>query len=164
MKGREAEGYSYEAADASFEMLVLHELRQLPRYFEAESWKASTHQLRDGTLESEATLRLLMPDAERSVTIAEGNGPVNALDRALKDALVQVYPQVSDFELIDFKVRILDSQFGTGATTRVLVHTQIPGRQFTTVGVGTNLLEASWEALSDAYWYGLFTLGVAVGS
>lgn len=160
VKGREAQGYSYEAADASFEMLVRHELGTLPVYFEPESWRASSTQLRDGSLESEATLRIYTPDGERRVTIAEGNGPVNALDRALREALAQAYPVIKDFELVDFKVRILDSQFGTGATTRVLVYTQIPGRRLTTVGVGTNLIEAAWEALSDAYWYGLFTLGV----
>ncbi|MDO5646017.1 MAG: citramalate synthase [Dermabacter sp.] len=158
VKGREAEGYSYEAADASFEMLVLDELHELPTYVEVQSWRASTHQLRDGSLESEATVRLVTPDGSRRVTIAEGNGPVNALDRALRDALKETYPQVADFELLDFKVRILDAQHGTDATTRVLVHTQIPGMRFSTVGVGPNVIEASWEALFDAYWYGLYKL------
>lgn len=160
VKGREAEGYSYEAADASFEMLLRHELEELPVFFEAESWKASAHMLRDGTLESEATVRLRIPDGTRRVTIAEGNGPVNALDRALIDALEQAYPQVSDVELEDFKVRILDSQVGTGATTRVLISLRMGAMRFTTVGVGPNLLEAAWEALFDAYWYGLYKTGV----
>ncbi|WP_250257791.1 citramalate synthase [Dermabacter sp. Marseille-Q3180] len=160
VKGREAEGYSYEAADASFEMLVLHVLGDLPTYVEVESWRTSSHQLRDGSLESEATVRLSTAPHHRSVTIAEGNGPVNALDKALREALMDTYPQIASFALVDFKVRILDSQQGTDATTRVLVTSQAPFGRFTTVGVGPNIIEASWEALFDAYWYGLHKLGV----
>ena len=161
VKGREAEGYSYEAADASFEMLVLHVLGDLPTYVEVESWRTSSHQLRDGSLESEATVRLSTAPGHRSVTIAEGNGPVNALDKALREALVDTYPEIASFALVDFKVRILDSQQGTDATTRVLVTSQAPFGRFTTVGVGPNIIEASWEALFDAYWYGLHKLRVA---
>ena len=180
VKGREAAGYSYEAADASFEMLLLEAMGRVPSYAKVHSWRTGTHQLSDGTLETEAVVRLLddAPSDEpeqsarsvaegiaavgrsKEVTIAEGNGPVHALDNALRDALLTRYPQVSDFELIDFKVRILDSQRGTDATTRVLVTTQIPGRTFATVGVGANVIEASWEAIFDAYNYGLFALGV----
>lgn len=165
VKGREAAGYSYEAADASFEMLLLDEMGRVPSYARVHSWRTSSHRLADGALETEAVVRLLANagDTEgrgRQVTIAEGNGPVHALDSALREALAARYPQVVDFELIDFKVRILDAQHGTDATTRVLVTTQIPGRTFTTVGVGPNIIEASWEAIFDAYNYGLFTLGV----
>ncbi|GAB2545480.1 citramalate synthase [Brachybacterium huguangmaarense] len=162
VKQREAAGYSYEAADASFELLLLDELGRLPRYFDVESWRVSSHQLRDGTLETEATVKLLDPSdaAARSVAIAEGNGPVNALDLALRSALRERFPLIDDFELLDFKVRILDAHHGTDATTRVLVRTSGGGREFQTVGVGPNLIEASWEALSDAYTYGLHVAGV----
>ncbi|MFC0673353.1 citramalate synthase [Brachybacterium hainanense] len=164
VKQREAAGYSYEAADASFELLVLHELGRSPHYFEVESWRATSHQLRDGTLETEATVKLggggpLGHDA-RTVAIAEGNGPVNALDLALRAALRGPYPQIDDFELRDFKVRILDAHRGTDATTRVLVRTAGLGLTFQTVGVGPNLIEASWEAITDAYTYGFHKAGV----
>lgn len=157
VKAREAEGYSYEAADASFELLLLDEMGELPRFFDVESWKASSHFLRDGSLETEATVKVLgIGDAaERSVALAEGNGPVNALDLALRGALRTVHPQVDEFELLDFKVRILDAHHGTDATTRVLVRTSACGIEFQTVGVGPNLIEASWEAISDAFTYGL---------
>lgn len=184
VKGREAVGYSYEAADASFEMLLLDEMGRVPSYAKVHSWRTSTHQLADGSLETEAVVRLLEDESgaadgrdrgqpsrsvsegvaavgrSRQVTIAEGNGPVHALDSALRDALMARFPQIADFELTDFKVRILDAQRGTDATTRVLVTTQIPGKTFTTVGVGPNMIEAAWEAIFDAYNYGLFTLGV----
>ncbi|HIY24688.1 MAG TPA: citramalate synthase, partial [Candidatus Brachybacterium merdigallinarum] len=124
---------------------------------------------RDGTLESEATVKLVTdgdPEhdggaaRERRVAIAEGNGPVNALDLALRAALRERHPEVDEFELRDFKVRILDAHHGTDATTRVLVRTTGRGLEFQTVGVGPNLIEASWEAIYDAYTYGLFKSGV----
>lgn len=168
VKQREAEGYSYEAADASFELLLLDEMGRVPRYFEVESWRTTSHQLRDGGLETEATVKLApSPTAgdddaagRRTVTIAEGNGPVNALDTALRAALRSRFPQVDDFELIDFKVRILDAHHGTDATTRVLVRTAGLGLEFQTVGIGPNLIEASWEAITDAYTYGFHKAGI----
>ena len=169
VKQREAEGYSYEAADASFELLLLDELGRVPSYSTVESWRASSQQGRDGTLESEATVKLVAdgdPEhdggaaRERRVAIAEGNGPVNALDLALRAALRERHPEVDEFELRDFKVRILDAHHGTDATTRVLVRTTGRGLEFQTVGVGPNLIEASWEAIYDAYTYGLFKSGV----
>ena len=164
VKQREAEGYSYEAADASFELLLLEEMGRVPRYFEVESWRATSQQLRDGTLETEATVKLRGAgidgaDGGRSVAIAEGNGPVNALDLALRQALRDRFPLIDELELQDFKVRILDAHHGTDATTRVLVRTGAD-LEFTTVGVGPNLIEASWEAISDAYTYGLYKAGI----
>ena len=169
VKQREAEGYSYEAADASFELLLLDELGRVPSYSTVESWRASSQQGRDGTLESEATVKLVAdgdPEhdggaaRERRVAIAEGNGPVNALDLALRAALRERHPEVDEFELRDFKVRILDAQHGTDATVRVLVRTSGRGLEFQTVGVGPNVIEASWEAIYDAYTYGLHKSGV----
>lgn len=168
VKQREAEGYSYEAADASFELLLLDEMGRVPRYFEVESWRTTSHQLRDGGLETEATVKLA-PSADadgedaagrRTVTIAEGNGPVNALDLALRAALRPRFPQIDQFELVDFKVRILDAHHGTDATTRVLVRTAGMGLEYQTVGIGPNLIEASWEAITDAYTYGFHKAGL----
>lgn len=158
VKQREAAGYSYEAADASFELLLLDEMGRLPRFFEVESWRATSHQLRDGTLETEATVKLHGDDEglSRAVAIAEGNGPVNALDTALRGALRERFPLIDELELRDFKVRILDAHHGTDATTRVLVRTAGAGQEFQTVGVGPNIIEASWEAIVDAYTYGLY--------
>ncbi|MCT1654894.1 citramalate synthase [Brachybacterium muris] len=173
VKQREAEGYSYEAADASFELLLLDEIGRVPRYFEVESWRATSQQLRDGTLETEATVKLRGTvsgtgtgqnggaSTGRAVAIAEGNGPVNALDLALRQALRDRFPLIDQLELQDFKVRILDAHHGTDATTRVLVRTAGADLEFTTVGVGPNIIEASWEAISDAYTYGLYKAGVA---
>ncbi|WP_114855716.1 citramalate synthase [Brachybacterium sp. YJGR34] len=163
VKQREAEGYSYEAADASFELLLLDQLGQVPSYSTVESWRATSQLGRDGILESEATVKLVADGDgahERRVAIAEGNGPVNALDLALRSALRERHPEVDEFELRDFKVRILDAQHGTDATTRVLVRTSGRGLEFQTVGVGPNVIEASWEAVYDAYTYGLYKSGV----
>jgi len=163
VKLREAKGYSHEAADASFELLLLDELGQVPSYSSVESWRTTSQLGRDGTLETEATVKLRADSAgehERKVAIAEGNGPVNALDLALRSALRERHPEIDEFELRDFKVRILDAQHGTDATTRVLVRTSGRGLEFQTVGVGPNVIEASWEAIYDAYTYGLFKSGV----
>ncbi|MBB5831146.1 citramalate synthase [Brachybacterium aquaticum] len=163
VKQREAEGYSYEAADASFELLLLDELGQVPSYSTVESWRATSQLGRDGTLETEATVKLRSDaegEHERKVAIAEGNGPVNALDLALREALRERHPEVDEFELRDFKVRILDAHHGTDATVRVLVRTSGRGLEFQTVGVGPNVIEASWEAIYDAYTYGLYKSGV----
>ena len=161
VKQREADGYSYEAADASFALLLLDHLHQLPIYFVPEAWRAQSQQLRDGSLESEATVKIRIPgeDGDRRIALAEGNGPVNALDIALRTALRERYPVLEQISLADFTVRIMDSHHGTDATTRVLVRTTGAGLDFRTVGVGPNLIEASWEAISDAFTYALHSLG-----
>ena len=163
VKQREAIGYSYEAADASFELLLRDALGQVPSYSVVESWRATSQLGRAGTLETEATVKLQADgggEHQRKVAIAEGNGPVNALDLALREALRERHPEVDEFELRDFKVRILDAQHGTDATVRVLVRTSGRGLEFQTVGVGPNVIEASWEAIYDAYTYGLHKSGV----
>jgi 2-isopropylmalate synthase len=109
----------------------------------------------DGRVVSEGTVKMRVGD-QRVIATAEGNGPVNALDEALRSALVQHYPALTRFELADYKVRILEGSHGTGAVTRVLVETAEPGgRDWTTVGVHENVVEASWHALVDALNYGL---------
>lgn len=156
VKQREAEGYSYEAADASFELLVRSTTGQLEKPFELISWRVFTEEVpgQDMSDNSEASVKLLAK-GEKFGLIGEGNGPVNALGDALVKALSSVYPQVSDYELTDYRVRILDEGRGTDATVRVLIDTSDGERGWTTVGVGTNVIEASWEALSEAYLYGI---------
>lgn len=157
VKAAEAQGYTFDAADASFELLLREELDGTrPRYFTVESWRAIVQTLSEDislTL-AEATVKL-HTGRGRVVCTGEGNGPVNALDHALRQALVDVYPELEDFELIDFKVRILDTQSGTDATTRVLIETSDGARSWSTVGVGPDIIEASWEALVDSVVYGL---------
>ncbi|MBO0813263.1 MAG: citramalate synthase, partial [Microlunatus sp.] len=154
VKEREAAGYTYEGADASFELLLRSELDQLPEFFVARSWRVFTHSGKDGDVDTEATLKLQAGGTGTRV-VGEGNGPVNALDHALREALLPVYPVVERFELNDYRVRILDQGHGTDATIRVLIQTTDGLRTWTTVGVGQNIIEASWEALSEAYAYGL---------
>lgn len=160
VKEAEAAGYTYEAADASFELLLRRELDQLPEYFVVHSWRVftqSTHvpgAFGGQETDTECTVRLSAKDESQRV-VGEGNGPVNALDHAVRNALTPAYPHVAKFELIDYRVRILDQGHGTDATVRVLIQTTDGRRAWTTVGVGQNIVEASWEALSDAYLYGL---------
>jgi 2-isopropylmalate synthase len=163
VKELEARGYTFEAADASFELLLAEEADgQRPTYLVVESWRVITETLthaRPGEeAVSEATVKLLASGV-RYVETGEGNGPVNALDQALRQALVQAYPEVAKFELIDYKVRILDPSLpgghGTDAITRVLIETSDGESSWVTVGVGSNVIEASWEALLDGITYGL---------
>ncbi|GAA1428900.1 citramalate synthase [Microlunatus lacustris] len=158
VKDAEAAGYTYEAADASFELLLRRELDQLPEYFAVHSWRVFTqgHPApgTEGETDTECTVRLTAKGESQRV-VGEGNGPVNALDHAVRNALLPAYPVVGRFELIDYRVRILDQGHGTDATVRVLIQTTDGRRAWTTVGVGQNIIEASWEALSDAYLYGL---------
>ncbi|WP_315094974.1 citramalate synthase [uncultured Cellulomonas sp.] len=162
VKDAEANGYTYEAADASFELLLLEEIDgERPQYFRVESWRAIVERSggRGTPATAEATVKL-HAGGERVVSTGEGNGPVNALDHALRQALLGVYPELEPFELIDFKVRILDSMHGTDAITRVLIEMTDGQRSWSTVGVGPNLLEASWEALTDSTIWGLRHQGV----
>ncbi|GAA4899219.1 citramalate synthase [Streptomyces coeruleoprunus] len=160
VKARELRGYTYEAADASFELLLREEVQGRPlRYFRTESWRAIVEDRPDGTHANEATVKL-WADGERIVATAEGNGPVNALDRALLVALERIYPQMAKFELVDYKVRILEGRHGTESTTRVLITTSDGDAEWSTVGVGENVIAASWQALVDAYTYGLLRAGV----
>jgi 2-isopropylmalate synthase len=160
VKERELRGYTYEAADASFELLLRAEAQGRPlKYFDVESWRAIVEDRPDGTHANEATVKL-WAKGERIVTTAEGNGPVNALDRALRVALEKIYPQLAKLELVDYKVRILEGRHGTQSTTRVLISTSDGAGEWSTVGVADNVIAASWQALEDAYTYGLLRAGV----
>ncbi len=159
VKVLENRGFTFEAADASFELLLIEEVEgRRPSYFDVESWRVITETLakRDAGEEavSEATVKL-RAGGVRYVVTGEGNGPVNALDHALREAIVQAYPQVAKFELIDYKVRILDQGHGTDAITRVLIETSDGETSWVTVGVGANVIEASWGALVDGLTFGL---------
>ncbi|MET8475053.1 citramalate synthase [Streptomyces sp. NPDC006422] len=160
VKERELAGYTYEAADASFELLMRAEVEGKERkYFEVESWRAIVEDRPDGSHANEATVKL-WAKGERIVATAEGNGPVNALDRALRVGLERIYPQLAKLELVDYKVRILEDKHGTSSTTRVLISTTDGSGEWSTVGVAENVIAASWGALEDAYTYGLLRAGV----
>lgn len=158
VKDAEANGYTFDAADASFELLLREEIDgKRPSFFRVESWRAIVeHTSHRGEVTAEATVKLYTGD-ERVVSTGEGNGPVNALDSALRQALTSAYPVIDEFELIDYKVRLLDTAHGTDAVTRVLIEMTDGRTSWSTVGVGPNILEASWEALMDGLVFGLVT-------
>ena len=160
VKSLEQQGHTFEAADASFELLLVEEVEGArPSYFDVESWRVITDSHPGGEAVSEATVKLRAGGA-RIVTVGEGNGPVNALDHALREAIGQAYPEVAKFELIDYKVRILDQGHGTDAVTRVLIETSDGQTSWVTVGVGANVIEASWAALLDGVVFGLRRTGM----
>jgi 2-isopropylmalate synthase len=155
VKDLEAQGFTFEAADASFELLLREEVQgSRRRFFDVESWRVIVERRSDGTHGCEATVKMHAKD-ERIVSTGEGNGPVNALDNALRRALEQLYPDLATLELVDYKVRILEGAHGTGAITRVLVETSDGQSEWSTVGVHENVIAASWQALDDAVTYGL---------
>ena len=154
VKQREMGGYSYESADASFELLLRAELGLADEFFEVLTWRVFTQHEAKPEGDSEATVKL-RARGETLSFVGEGHGPLNALDHALRTALKQAYPHVDDYELTDYRVRILDQGHGTDAIVRTLIDTTDGERTWTTVGVGTNVIEASWEALYDAYKWGL---------
>jgi 2-isopropylmalate synthase len=158
VKELESAGWSFEAADASFELLLRRELGEdVDRHFRLESYRVIVERRADGNVVSEATVTM-HAKGQRLLAAGEGNGPVNALDRALRSALEAFYPDLAQLELTDYKVRILDGRHGTDAVTRVLIETGDGRHEWTTVGVHPNVIEASWLALDDAVRYGLLTL------
>jgi 2-isopropylmalate synthase len=159
VKDLEAQGYTFEAADASFALLLHEEVYGFrPAYCDVESWRVITESRADEAV-SEATVKLVA-GGQRQLATAEGNGPVSALDHALRTALLPVYPELDRIKLTDFKVRIIDGATGTNAITRVLIETSGASAIWETVGVGTNMVEASWQALFDGMIYGLLMLKV----
>jgi len=154
VKAREAAGYSYEAADASFELLAADVAGHLRKPFEVTRWRAVT--MGDDDVDSSEAQITLMVGDDRIVRVGEGNGPLDALADGLRQGLAASFPAVEKYELVDYRVRILDTGRGTDATVRVLIDTiDDASNRWTTVGVGTNVVSASWEALADAYLYGL---------
>jgi 2-isopropylmalate synthase len=162
IKELEHQGFTFEAAEASVD-LMLH--RASPGYkapFELIDFMVVVEQREKRGLLSEATVKVRVGD-EIKHTAAEGNGPVNALTRALRKALEDVYPYLKQVHLRDYKVRILDSESGTAATTRVLIDFQNGSQRWTTVGAHANIIEASWRALSDSMEYALLLARKNVG-
>ena len=156
MKQREADGWSYEAADASFELLLRDAMdgEGAVPVLEVESYRVIVEHDIEGSIDSEATVKVRL-GGERIIRTANGNGPVNALDKALRAVLKRALPHIRDLSLTDYKVRILPGKGGTDARTRVLIETTDGQREWTTVGVHGNVIEASWLALHDAVRYGL---------
>ncbi len=157
VKRLESAGYQYEAAEASFELLVREALHGWTRHFRLLSFRVSDEKSReDETPLSEATVMVEAPDGTVEHTVAQGNGPLNALDRALRKALLPFYPQLESLELLDYKVRVLGAGHGTDATVRVLIESGDEHGKWGTVGVSPNVIEASWQALVDSIEYKLF--------
>src|SRR5688500_4916551 len=149
VKELEHRGYHYEAADGSFELLLRKETGEYEPLFRLESWRVIVEKRADGKVETEATVKIWV-DGERYVRTAEGNGPVNALDCALRSAICEIHPQLDEVSLVNFKVRILDEAKGTGAVTRVLLDASDGHDVWGSIGVSENVIEASWEALVDS--------------
>jgi 2-isopropylmalate synthase len=160
VKEKESQGYQYEGAEASFELLVRRTLPDYKAPFELEDFviverrRHSHGQDQASEMLAEAMVKIRV-EGELKHTAAEGNGPVNALDAAARKALIEFYPHVADVKLVDYKVRILDSKAATGARVRVLVESTDGTRYWTTVGSSTDIIEASWLALADALEYAL---------
>jgi 2-isopropylmalate synthase len=154
LKRLEHEGYHFEAADASLELLMRRAAGWEQSFFNVESMRVITDEAPDGTFTTEATVKVWLGE-ERQVRTAEGNGPVNAIDSALRGALLEHFPQLSKVHLTDYKVRILDGATATGAITRVLLDATDGVKSWTTIGVSSNIIEASWRALEESLIYGL---------
>jgi 2-isopropylmalate synthase len=164
VKRREHDGYAYDGAAASFELLARRSLEAVPDYFNLRSFRVMDERRWNARGElvtlSEATIKVDV-DGEPFMTVAEGNGPVNALDNALRKALNSVYPQLNDMRLADYKVRILTPGAGTEAVTRVMIEsTDSEGNRWSTVGVSANVIDASYNALHDAITFKLYRDGV----
>ena len=164
IKELESQGYSYDSADASFEILALRILSTVPDYFQLQTFRVIDERRYNAKGElltlSEATIKLRV-GGKLVMSVAEGNGPVNALDTALRKALKRKYHELTDLKLIDYKVRIVNSGSGTKALTRVLIESSDrSGHRWTTIGVSTNIIDASYNALYDSITYKLLKSGV----
>ncbi len=164
VKRREFEGYAYDGAEASFELLARRALGEMPEFFQLASFRVFDERRWNARGElitlSEATVKVDM-GGDRHMAVAEGNGPVNALDNALRKVLLPVYPQLGDMRLVDYKVRILTPNAGTEAVTRVMIESgDDGGADWTTVGVSPNVIDASYNALNDSITFKLFRHGV----
>jgi 2-isopropylmalate synthase len=154
VKELEHQGFQFEAADGSFELLMRKEAGSYEPLFRLESWRVLVEKRADGKVATEATIKIFL-GGERYVRTAEGNGPVNALDNALRDAIGEIHPHLREIELVNFKVRILDETKGTGAVTRVLIDASDGHEVWGSIGVSENLIAASWDALVDSLEYGM---------
>jgi len=152
LKDLENQGYQFEAAEASFELLVKQMTNNAPEFFSLEGFRIIMERDASGKSRSEATIRVKVNDRiEHSA--AEGNGPVHALDAALRKALREFYPEITSMKLQDYKVRVLNEKDGTGARVRVLIDSSKDTATWGTVGVSENIIDASWQALTDGITY-----------
>ena len=154
VKRLEHEGFHFEAADGSFDLLIRRETGEYQPLFRLESWRVIAEKREDGRVQTEATIKIWI-DGERHVRTAEGNGPVHALDAALRAAITATYPHLADIKLVNYKVRILDEQKATGAVTRVLLDASDGKDTWGAIGVSENVIEASWDALVDSLEAGM---------
>jgi 2-isopropylmalate synthase len=150
----EHKGYHFEAAEASLEILLKRELKKLERSFVLEGFRVIIEKDEKGELYSEATIKVKVKGKVEH-TASVGDGPINALDNALRKALLDFYPKLSDMHLSDFKVRVLDEKAGTAAKVRVSIQSQDSKGSWWTMGVSENIIEASWQALADSVEYKL---------
>jgi len=158
VKEMEHDGYQFEGAEASFELLVKKTMGLYRGLFDFQGFRVIVERHPSGEISSEATIMVTV-DGEKEHTAAEGDGPVHALDGALRKALEQFYPEIAEISLTDFKVRVIEGKEGTAAKVRVLVETSDTKDSWSTVGVHTNIIEASWQALVDGVEYGLAKMG-----
>ncbi len=154
VKDLEHRGFQFEAADGSFDLLIRRETGEYEPLFRLESWRVIAEKREDGKVQTEATIKIWI-GGERYVRTAEGNGPVNALDRALREAICETYPHLRDIKLVNYKVRILDEFKATGAVTRVLLDASDGHDTWGAIGVHENVIEASWDALVDSLEAGM---------
>ncbi|HZM37477.1 MAG TPA: alpha-isopropylmalate synthase regulatory domain-containing protein, partial [Acidimicrobiales bacterium] len=165
LKQLEAEGFQFEAADASLELLMREAAGWTQPFFRLEGYRVTTYHRNamrggapiddgDSIIDTEATVKVWAGD-ERLVAVGEGNGPVNALDAALRSVLTRRYPALGRIHLTDYRVRVLEGAAATGAVVRVLIDSTDGDRAWSTVGVSENIIEASWQALVDSLVYGL---------
>jgi 2-isopropylmalate synthase len=158
VKELEHRGFQFEAADGSFDLLIRRETGDYEPLFRLESWRVISEKREDGLVQTEATIKIWIPptlDGQRYVCTAEGNGPVHALDAALRAAIGEHYPHLRDIRLVNYKVRILDEWKATGATTRVLLDATDGTDTWGSIGVHENVIEASWDALVDSLEAGM---------
>jgi 2-isopropylmalate synthase len=154
VKELEHRGFQFEAADGSFDLLIRRETGDYEPLFRLESWRVIAEKREDGRVQTEATIKIWV-DGKRYVRTAEGNGPVHALDTALRAAIGERFPHLRDIKLVNYKVRILDEFKATGATTRVLLDASDGVDTWGTIGVHENVIEASWDALVDSLEAGM---------
>jgi 2-isopropylmalate synthase len=154
VKQLEHEGYQFEAADGSFDLLIRRASGGWEPLFTLEAWRVLVEKREDGKVQTEATIKIWV-QGERYLRTAEGNGPVHALDAALRSAIGERYPHLRDIELVNFKVRILDEKKGAGAVTRVLLDSSDGVDTWGSIGVSENVIEASWDALVDSLEAGM---------
>jgi 2-isopropylmalate synthase len=158
IKEREFQGYQYEGAEASLTLMLLEAAGKLKNLFTLDSFKILMEKAAVRAITSEATVKLNV-NGETVHTAADGNGPVNALDNAMRKALEKYYPCIAKMHLADYKVRVLDENGATAAKVRVLIESSYNGEKWSTVGVSTNVIEASWEALADSIRFLLWKEG-----